>query len=176
MALPLKANRMNTSHISLITLISISTLFCISLLVGGAYAKQNDSGMMIVSSKSDERIAIKRDSSISFEFSSLECEDLPDKCDDKEVGTIETSWPDGESLTVKAYIDINCGDSIVTQNYNLKDDSLTLLYYLKHVRDVVDTCTYQLNYQFVNLPQRDYKIVIKEIDVGGRCGTPPPRN
>lgn len=109
-----------------------------------------------------------------FEYFLEDCRNIINECQNKDVGIINALWADKKSLVVETYVNINCGKSIVTMSYDLKDDTLTLMYYVKFMRTEINTCKYKLLYKLSNFVKKDYKIILKEIDASGRCGTPPP--
>jgi hypothetical protein len=148
-------------------------LFSIVVLVSGAYAEQGDTRRVIVPSTDKKSITRSRDSSSSFEFSLQDCSVI-NQCINKEAGDLDRLWVHENMLIIEAYLNINCGKSIITQYYDLKKDTLELIYYVKKMSDDAGPCKYKLLYKFTNLEKKDYEIVLREIDTDKHCGTPPP--
>lgn len=110
----------------------------------------------------------------NFRFSFEDCRNIINECDNKDIGIKNVLWSNKKSLAVEVCVNIDCGKSILTLGYDLKNDTLTLIYYVKFMRNEKNTCKYKLLYKFSNLVKKDYKIALKKIDADDRCGTPPP--
>lgn len=104
---------------------------------------------------------VSDETEIVLAFSSGGCEDSINVRDQSKLGIKEALWVDDE-LHIKAFVLINCAESILGGSYNLSNKSF-VLNYNKTQCDVCTTCNcvHQLSYIFKNVPKNEYKFELK---------------
>jgi hypothetical protein len=78
-------------------------------------------------------------------------------------GIIRASWLNNNTLLIECFTVNYCGGVKFSGSFELKDDSLLLKYKARVGSEITHCiCFNTLNYELLNMPKKNYKIILKE--------------
>ncbi len=81
-----------------------------------------------------------------------------DPYDPESLGVKEANWLDDTTLDIKAYVSVNCAETVKKGSYKIEDDKLVLEYIPSGCDPcALCMCVSELNYRFTNLEKRPYQ-------------------
>ncbi len=107
-------------------------------------------------------------SQTKLEFSFKNCDESVDPYNESNLGVQEINWLDETTLLIKAYIRINCGETIENGNYEIENGRLVLKYKSPLCDEITYycmdcNCAHELIYKFTNIEKKDYQLELKRI-------------
>lgn len=97
-----------------------------------------------------------------LEFSTGACNRDLDPSTAPGAGTLETLWENDTTLLVSGFLKTWCGGAVISGNYTLQGENLTLFSTVSTPGPVTSClCTRGIQYRILNIPRRDYRIVLE---------------
>ncbi len=100
----------------------------------------------------------------NLEFSFKDCDDGVSPYEKSQLGVRGKTWLNDTTLSVKAYVSINCAENITYGTYELNGNNLTLEYKVQSPNTLTKCmCAREVNYKITALDKMEYIIELKRI-------------
>ena len=99
-----------------------------------------------------------------LEFSFRDCDQFVGTETREKLGVDEVQWLGSTTLLIKAFVNINCAESMMGGDFEIDGNTVTLKY--QHTKCTECTsceCIHELTYQFTNLERRDYQFKLSSV-------------